>query len=124
MRNFQQKRIWRNIAQSKPFLILLGILMLFFAWSLLRFWNKMEETSQNKKAAEDKIASLQRQKEKLSSDLNSLKTDQGKEKIFRENFGLAKEGEGEIVIVEDKNPPAVPKTASSDFFSFLRNLFK
>jgi len=125
MINFQRKRVWRNIVQSKPVLILLGILILIFVWNILGFWSKMEETSKNKKTVEDKVVALKQQKEKLSSDINSLETDQGKEKLFRENFGLAKEGENMIVVVEDKNPPATPKTASSSgFFSFFRNLFK
>ena len=96
MRNFQSKKSWRNIIESKPVLILLGILVLFFAWNILGFWNKMQETEKNKKISEDKIISLQQQKDQLSSKINSLNTEAGKEEFFRENFGLAKEGEGEI----------------------------
>jgi hypothetical protein len=84
----------------------------------------MQETDKNKKIIEDKVASLEQQKTKLSSDIDSLKTDQGKEKIFRENLGLAKEGEGEIVIVEDKNLSTAPVKPSSGFWSFLKNIFK
>jgi cell division protein FtsB len=124
MRNFQQKRNWRNIIESKPVLILLGILILFFAWNILGFWNKMRETEKNKKTAEEEVVSLEQQKEKLSSGLNSLNTDEGKEKIFRENFGLAKDGEDEIVIVEDQNPPIAPAPASSGFWGFFKNIFK
>ncbi|KKS04480.1 MAG: hypothetical protein UU82_C0022G0005 [Candidatus Nomurabacteria bacterium GW2011_GWC2_41_8] len=111
--------------RSKPVLIFFGILILIFAWNILGFWGKMEETGRNKKIAEDKVAALKQQKEKYSSDINSLGTDQGKEKFFRENFGLAKEGEGVIVVVEDKNPPIVPKTdSSSGVFSFFANWLK
>ncbi|MEK7080841.1 MAG: septum formation initiator family protein [Patescibacteria group bacterium] len=111
--------------QSRPVLILLGILILIFVWNILGFWSKMEETSKNKKIVEDKVVALKQQKENYSSEINSLKTDQGKEKVFRENLGLAKEGEEMIVVVEDKNPPVAPKTApSSGFLSFFRNLFK
>lgn len=125
MRNFQQKRSWRNIFESKPFLILLGILILFFAWNVFGFWNKMRETDKNKKIVEDKIALLKQQKEKLSADINNLNTVEGKEKFIRENFGLAKDGEDLVVVVEDKNPPKAPKdSSSSGFFSFLKNLFK
>ena len=84
----------------------------------------MRETSKNKKIAENKIVELKQQKEKLLSDINSLNTDEGKEKIFRENFGLAKEGEDVIVVVEDKNSSRIEENVSSGFFSFLKNLFR
>ena len=125
MRNFQHKRGWGNILQSKPVLVLLGVFILFFAWSVFGFWNKMEETSKNKKIAEEKVAELGQQKDKLTADINSLNTDEGKEKVFRENYGLVKTGEDETVVVEDKNPSAVPQAnPSSNFLSFLKNLFK
>ncbi len=124
MRNFQQKGGWRNIFESKPFLILLGFFILFFAWSVLGFWNKMQDTSKNKKIVENKVAQLQQQKEKLSKDIDSLKTDEGKEKFFRENLGLAKEGEDMIVVVEDKNSSQNNETDSGGFWGFLKNWFK
>ena len=111
--------------QSKPVLVLLGIVTLIFAWNVLGFWNKMEETRNNQKMVEEKVAELEQQKEKLSSDINNLNTDEGKEKVFRENYGLAKDGEYMIQIVEDNTPPASPAPApSSGFWSFLKNLFK
>ena len=124
MRNFQRKRVWRNIMQSKPVLVALGILVLFFAWNILGFWNKMQDTEKNKKIIEDKVALLKQQKEKITNDINNLNTVEGKEKIFRENFGLAKDGEGVIAVVDDKNAPIAPKPASSGFWGFLKNLFK
>lgn len=125
MRNIKEKRIWKNVIQSKPVLVFLGALVLIFSWSVFGFLNKMMETSRNKRIVEEKVASLKTQKEKLLSDINNLNTEEGKEKFFRENFGLAKEGEDMIVVVEDKNPP---KTQNNDtnngFFSFLINWFK
>jgi hypothetical protein len=110
--------------QSKPVLILLGFLVLLFAWNILGFWNKMQETAKNKKMAEDKIISLQQQKDQLSSKINSLNTEEGKETFIRENYDLVKSGEGEIVIVNDPNSPPAPTSNSSGFFGFLKNLFK
>ena len=112
--------------QSKPFLIFLGILILVFAWSIFGFLNKMEETEKNKKIVEDKIAELEQQKEKLTSDINSLKYGARKRRrLFRENFGLAKEGENEIMIIDDKNARhATPNPHLPDFLVFLKNLFK
>jgi len=124
MRNFQQKRMWRNITQSKPFLVIFGVIVLIFSWSVFGFWNKMQETVKNKKIVEDKVAALKQHKENISSEINDLNTDQGKERFFRENLGLAKEGENITIVVEDKNPTVTPKSTSSGFFSFFINLFK
>ena len=84
MRNFQQARGWKNIVQSKPFLILFGIVILIFSWNVFGLWNKMQETVKNKKIVEDKVALLKQQKENISSEINSLNTVEGKEKFFRE----------------------------------------
>lgn len=83
----------------------------------------MQGTAENKKIVENQITTLEQQKQKLTSDINNLNTDQGKEEIFRENFGLAKQGEGEIVIL-DNNTPSPSPAPSSGFWGFLKNLFK
>lgn len=84
----------------------------------------MQDTEKNKKIAEEKITTLTSQEQKLTSDINNLNTDQGKEEVFRENFGLAKQGESEIVILDNNTPPSPPPSFSSGFFGFLKNLFK
>lgn len=109
---------------SRPVLALLGILVFIFAWGVIGFTGKMRVTVENKKIAENKVAELEKEKEKLSSDIAKLKTEDGVEESIRAKFGLAKEGEGIIVVVEDKNPPPAPKQERGGFFSFFRNLFK
>ncbi len=110
--------------QSMPVLALLGILVLFFAWNVFRFMGKMRETAKNKNIVETKITELQQIKEKLNSNIAKLKTDAGLEESIREKFGLAKEGEGMIVVVEDKNMPEVPKNPDSGWFNFFKNWFR
>ena len=58
MRNFQEKKGWRNVMQSKPALMLLGIVVLAFAWSVVGLVGKMRETVKNKTIVEDKIDAL------------------------------------------------------------------
>ena len=110
--------------ESRPVLLLLAILLVFFTWGVFGFMGKMQMTRENRKIAEQKLMELQKAKEKLSSDLDNLKTDAGKERIFRENYGLAKEGEGLIVVTEDKNALESQKADSGGFFNFFKNLFK
>ncbi|PIR69020.1 hypothetical protein COX93_00880 [Candidatus Nomurabacteria bacterium CG_4_10_14_0_2_um_filter_30_12] len=125
MRNFQKKGRFENIMQSKPFLIFFGVLILFFIFSMFGFMNKMEDTSKNRKIVEDKILELEKSKEKLNSEISKLKTEKGVEESIREKFGLAKEGENMILVVDEKNSLIEgKKTNSNGFFSFLKNLFK
>ncbi len=100
------------------------MVILIFSWNVFGFWNKMQETVGNKKIVQDKVVILKQQKENISSEINSLNTDQGKERFFREDLGLAKEGESITIVVEDKNPPEAQKPTSAGFFSFLKNWFK
>ena len=124
MRDFQRKRGWRNILESWPVLAFLGILLLFFIWGIIGFTGKMHMTRENRKIAENKVQELELEKEKLSSDIAKLKTEKGIEENIREKFGLAKEGEGMIVIVEDKNPQTEQNDFSEGFFSFFKSWFK
>lgn len=127
MRSFQQKRGWRNILESWPVLVFLAILLGFFAWGVVGFMGKMQVTRENRRIAEYKISELNKEKEKLSSDIAKLKTESGVEESIREKFGLAKEGEGLIVVVEDKTPPAAEDSSKAGFFSslfFWKNWFK
>ena len=124
MQNFQNKKNFKHVMQSKPFLILLGIMVLVFAYSVFGLIGKMRETIRNKNAAETKIEALQKQKAELSSNIDQLKTNQGVEENIRETFGLAKEGEGMVVVVDDKNTAGDIDAKPTGFFSKIANWFK
>ena len=125
MRNFQNKNRWKHILESKLVLIILGVFILVFAWGVFGFVRKMQETSLNRKIAEDKMAELVKSKEKLTTDIAKLKTESGIEESIRDKFGLAKDGEGMIVVVEGRNSPIAPVDSEQDgFFSFFWNWLK
>ena len=109
--------------RSKPILALLGLAVLFFAWSVFGFWGKMEETRKERAITEKKVAELEEKKEKLASDIEKLGTEEGVEENIREKFGLAREGEGVIIIVDDEEG-AKEEAKSGGFFNWLKNLFK
>ncbi|MEX2028314.1 MAG: septum formation initiator family protein [Candidatus Curtissbacteria bacterium] len=128
MRNFQRKRGWTNVLYSKPVLIFLGILVLFFAWNVFGFMGKMEITRENRKLAENKVTELEREKAKLSADIARLGTEKGIEETIRDKFGLVKEGEGLIIVIEDKNAPQIEIEENTggifSMFYFWKNWFK
>ena len=119
MRNFQQKRGFRNILHSRPVLVLLSILLLVFAWSVIGFMGKMQMTVENRRIAENKVTELESQKENLLAEIAKLNTEDGREESIREKFPVAQEGEGVIVIIEDKSQSEAEDTKSKGFFSFL-----
>ena len=124
MKGFQHKRGWSDILHSKPVLVFLACLLLIFAWGIFGFMGKMRETIENKNIAESKLTQLQKEKEQLSSDIAKLKTNEGVEASIRDKFGLAKEGEGVIIIVDDKNKEEPKKEDSGGFWFWFHNWFK
>ena len=124
MRSFPKKRKLTNIAHSRFFLGLLGTILVLFIWVMVGFLNKTIITRENRKIAENKLLELQKEKVALSSDIAKLQTKEGIEESIREKFGWAKEGEGMIVVMEDKNQPVKDEKQQGGFFSFIKNLFK
>ncbi len=124
MRNFQQKKGWRDIIESWPVIIFLGVLLLFFAWGVVGFMGKMSATSENREIAENKLLELETKKERLTTEIAKLETEGGVEENIREKFGLGKEGEGLIVVVDDKNKVEVVEEEKSWLPAWLTNLFK
>ncbi len=124
MKNFQQKEGWRRISESWPFLIILFVVIVLFAWGLFNLFLKMRETEKNKNIAHQKVLDLEARKEKLSVDIEEINTEMGKERVFRENFGLAKEGENLVVIVDEKTKKEDIVKKESRLFIFLQDLFK
>lgn len=125
MRNFQKKKSFKDVMQTKPALIFLAILVIVFAWSAIGLVGKAKETAKNKNIAQNKITELQEQKIKLEADIEKLNTDEGIEESIRDKFGWAKEGEQMIVVVDEKiQPEAETQNNQKGFFNFLKNLFR
>ncbi|MEK7459761.1 MAG: septum formation initiator family protein [Patescibacteria group bacterium] len=125
MENFQEKKGSLRILKSWPVLIFLSILILFFGFGVFQFMNENKETTKNRIIAEEKVKELEDRKDKLLFDIDNLNTDEGKERVFRENFGLAKEGENLIVVLDEKNNTEEVKIVpQKGFLNFLKNWFK
>jgi len=124
MKKFQNKKHYKKIMQSKHVLIVLGVCLIFFIFNIIQLTNKAIETRKNRNIAQNKINQFQQQKNDLEYKIQKLNTEKGMEENIRERFGLAKEGEGVVIIVEDKNK-IENKEIENDkgFFSFLKNLF-
>ena len=125
MKNFQQKSKFARILESKIFLFVLFVIIVFISFSVITLVIKAKETFKNKNIAEQKMTELQSQKEKLVKDIKQLNTENGIEENIRDKFGLAKDGEGVVVIMDDKNTENdINVKKPNRFISFLKNWFK
>ena len=86
----------------------------------------MIEARKYRDIAENKVTELLDKKDQLHTEINTLNTDKGKESLIREKFGLAREGEGMIVVINPKKNEEVEgnQEKQSNFFSFFNRLFK
>jgi len=124
MRNLQGKSKLKRFFESWPVLIVLSFLMVFFTWQLFGFWNKLQDTKQNRQNSEDKLSELRASYASLANSISSLETEEGIDENIRNKFGLAKEGEGVIVIVEDpNNGNKTPAPKENWLKKFFTNLF-
>ena len=124
MKNFQEQRTFMKFMHSKLGLFLFTVFVLFFSWNVIKFLVKDINTTKNKNIAADKVIELEKEKERLTTDINTLNTDAGVEATIRNKFGLAKEGEGLVVVVNEKDTALAQPTQHNAFLDFFRNLVK
>jgi len=124
MKKIQHKRQFRKIVESKPVLVILCVFLVFFIFNIIKLVNKASETKQNRDVAQDKINELEKQKEDLEQKIQKLSTEKGVEEDIREKFGLGKEGEGMVVIVEDENKIKTEEVEKNGgFWGFFKKIF-
>ncbi|HEV7702259.1 MAG TPA: septum formation initiator family protein [Candidatus Paceibacterota bacterium] len=119
MRDFQQNKRWKNVVESWPVLVFLGILLFLFAWGIIGLMSRMQTTRENRKIAENKLKEFQDKKRTFEADVAKLDSQNGIEETIRERFPVVKEGEGLIVIVDDKTKAPESEAPKGGFFSFL-----
>lgn len=125
MNNFQAKKKNRKIIHTIPVLLILSIILIIFVVGVFSLFFKMQDTHRNKENSQAKLKELEDRKSKLLLDIEGLTTTSGQEKLFRENYGFAKPGEGVVVIVEDENSKKLENTLENKgFFDSFLNIFR
>jgi len=122
MFDFYEKRKMRNIVYSKPALVLLGIIMLAFVYSVYGAIQKERETRVVREQRESVLNELHEREEVLQKEIDRLNTEKGVESEIRSKFEVAKEGEEVIVIVEapEEEEEFIPQEEKG----FFKKLFR
>lgn len=124
MANFQAKSRSRRLMESTPMLFVFALILIIFTWNVASLLGKMNQVVKNREVAETRLTQLANTKARLEADIALLATDEGIEETIREKYGLGKEGERLVVVVEDKNPADQSAEQQGSFTSFFKNLFK
>ena len=88
-------------------LIALFLLVLVAAWSVWGVWGKERESAALRSEAEVRLTDMSDRQTQLKGDVTKLKTGRGVEEVLREQYALAAEGEGLVVIVDPPNAQPV-----------------
>lgn len=86
-------------------IVLLAVVTLVMARGAWRMYDKFSQAAAARQAGETRLAELTQELEQAKQGVAELGTSRGLEAEVRERYGLAKPGEGEIVVVrpEDKD---------------------
>ncbi|MFA6397253.1 MAG: septum formation initiator family protein [Candidatus Paceibacterota bacterium] len=125
MANFQRKNKYKNVLYSKVSIVILGLLTLFLLVGVISMIRKTREAYINKEVTKEKLAELKDQKGLLENETAKLKTEEGVEESIREKFRVVKDGEGLVVITDEKPKKEEIDSSRKDggFWQFIKNIF-
>jgi cell division protein FtsB len=112
MLEFQEKIKLRKFLYSRITLIVLLAILFFLVRAVWSVYQKQEMTRENLTRTTANFNNLQARQEMLSTEIERLKTESGKEQEIREKYGLVRPGE-EVMVVVDKNNDAGPDAGST-----------
>lgn len=102
MREFQDRRRIRRFLHSR---YAIGALLLVLALSVDALWgiyDKYQKSEELERRMMANVAELQSRRQRLEALNASLGTAEGKEREIRDRFGVIREGEKTVILVDDK----------------------
>lgn len=119
----KERLINKIIRHPLTYIVLIGLFVLF-TYSAISTYKNSKIAQQKTRQVESELARLENQEENLKASLNDMNTDFGIEKSLREKFGIIKEGEVAVIIIEDEEiVETAPERENRGFWGFLRNIF-
>ncbi len=103
MRAYREKRQMRNFMYSPLVLIVLALIVVFFARSAWHAYAKDQISKEGEQTAAGELADLETRKATLEKELEALKTASGVETELRNKFQVAWPGEQMIVLTQPES---------------------
>jgi len=122
----KEKRENYRFWHSPIALIVLFLIVILFGYNLISLIKKEKETEDKKNLVIDQINDLQKRENLFTEEISNLDTEEGKERIIREKYQVAKDGEKVLVIVdeEEKNTQPEEVKKSNGVFDWFKGIFE
>jgi len=104
MREFQDRRRVKKLLHSRYALAVLVVIILVLSRAVWGIYLKYEKSQILVEKSEADLLVLQAREATLTKSINALDTEEGKEKELRDRFGVVKQGEKMIILVDDTSP--------------------
>jgi cell division protein FtsB len=117
MREFQGKKVLKNLLYSRIFVSVLLLVVVFLSYRIWGIGTRSRAINTEKESMFAQVAELAARKQTLERDLTSLKTDRGVEEAIREKFSVVKEGEGVVTVVAPTT--TVPTTTAKSWWQAI-----
>lgn len=118
MREFSQKRRYKQMMYSFPVLLILLLILFFIAKGSFGIYQKYSLSKNELNSSKEDLVILEEKKNYIHQKVEKLKTETGIEKEIRSKFNVAREGEKMVVIVDDA-PEEVIVEEEKGFFKKL-----
>ncbi|MEN9613997.1 MAG: hypothetical protein RLZZ347_304 [Candidatus Parcubacteria bacterium] len=124
MREFEQRKKVRRFLYSPLSLIILVLVLLVLVKASWGAYQKYRLSDGAYQEVSREQVELSLRKDQLESDIARLKTTEGVEADIRTKFGMVKQGEGMLILVERGTTTEQGATTKASVFDALRSLFK
>lgn len=104
MREFQDRRRVKKLLHSRYALAVLVIAILILSRAVWGIYVKYEKSKILAEKSQADLLVLEARENTLTRSINALGTEEGREKELRDRFGVVKEGEKMIILVDDSEP--------------------
>lgn len=120
--DFQQKRRINSIIYSKVSILILLIIFLYSIYATFLVYKKKSDSRKELGKIEKEYNDLRLKDSSVSNQIESLKTDIGMEKEIRQKFGVAREDETLVMIVDDKKANQVQSDDDLSIWQKIKRL--
>ncbi len=123
MEDFRYKQRVRRFLYSRLTIGVLAVIVLFVGYKTWGIYEKERLSREMLEQAKASHGELSLRALALSADIESLKTEAGFEEAVRDRYGVAKEGEEIVVLVDDEDTHEEEEERGEGFWDKIKEFF-